>query len=272
MLAAAGGAYFVTTHDDEPFRNSPEASRTLDGIDAAQPNGLAGATFEPEAPPLSAAAATPQEAVTGLLDALIAGDAERSFSLLSADDRSTSGPFTTWRDRLVTLPRVVDYQVTDVGSATVTTDVVFEPRLDEVAGFVPARASATWTTVEEDGGHRVTYSESTSEPVLPPDTAATQAAERWVTEEQGCREGPVYGGSLLGQPTLADTLCGTTGTFRAGPAERLERFRDPTLVLNAFGADAAGFVRVVPVDGPLALQVALAPLGERWEVIGVLQP
>jgi hypothetical protein len=59
--------------------------------------------------------------------------------------------------------------------------------------------------------------------------------------------------------------------FRAGAAEDLERFRDPTLVLNAFGADAATFVRVVPVDGPVPIQVALAPLGQDWEVIGVIQ-
>ena len=267
---ATAGAYFVI-RDDEPFHNSPEASRVLDGIDSARPNALAGAELEPEAPALSAAAPTPQEAVTGLLDALVAGDADRSFSLLSAEDRAASGPYATWRDRLLSLPRVVDYQVTGVGSDSVTTDVVFEPRLDEVVGFVPALAQATWTTIEEDGGHRVAYADSTSEPVLPADAAATQVAERWVTEQQGCRQGPIYGGNLLGQPTLADTLCGTAGTFKAGPAQGLDGFRDPTLVLNAFGADASTFVRVVPVDGPLALQVALAPLGEDWEVIGVIQ-
>jgi len=267
---AAGGTYLVA-RDDEPFRNSPEASRVLDGIDTARPNALAGAMPEPDAPPLSAAAATPQEAVTGLLNALVAADPERSYSSLSAEDRAASGPYATWKDRLLTLPRVLDFQVTAVGPDSVTTDVVFEPRLDEVAGFVPPRARATWATVEEDGGHRVAYADSTSEPVLPADTAATQAAQRWVTEQQGCREAPVYGGNLLGQPTLADTLCGTAGTFRAGAAQGLDGFRDPTPVLNAFGADASTFVRVVPVDGPLPLQVALAPLGEDWEVIGVIQ-
>jgi hypothetical protein len=270
-LGVAAGAYLVVARSGEPFRNSPEASRTLDGIDRTQPNGLAGATFEQDAQPLSAPAPTPQAAVTGLLDALVAGDAERSFSLLSEGDRSAAGTLASWRDRLFTLPRVVDYLVTSATDTSVTTDISFEPRLDEVAGYVPARATATWTTVTEDGGHRVAYAESTSEPVLPTDAAATQAALRWVTQQQGCRTGMTYGGSLLGQPTLADTLCDTAGTFQAGPAERLERFRDPTLVLNAFGADAATFVRVVPVDGPLPLQVALAPLGAQWEVIGVIQ-
>jgi hypothetical protein len=270
-LAVAGGAYLVTTHGDEPFRNSPEASRTLDRIDAAQPNGLVGATFDVDGPPLAAPASSPQEAVTGLLAALVARDAERSFSLLSEDDRAASGSFASWRDRLTTLPQVVEFQVTGAGSDEVTTDVVFEPRLDEVAGFVPAEARATWTTVEEDGGHRVAYSDSTFEPVLPSDATAAEAAQRWVTEQQACREGRTYGGNLLGQPTLTERLCGTAGAFRAGAAEELERFRDPTLVLNAFGADAATFVRVVPVDGPVPIQVALAPLSQDWEVIGVIQ-
>jgi hypothetical protein len=270
-LAAAGGAYLVTTGGDEPFRNSPEASRTLDRIDATEANGLAGATLEMDAPPLSAPASTPQDAVTGLLEALVAQDADRSYSLLSAYDRAAAGSLASWRDRLAVLPQVVDFHVTGSGPADVTTDVVFEPRLDEVGGFVPEQARATWTTVEEDGGHRVAYADSTFEPVLPSDAAATQAAQRWVTEQQACREGETYAGSLLGQPTLTDALCGSAGMFRAGAAEDLERFRDPTLVLNAFGADAATFVRVVPVDGPVPVQVALAPLGQDWEVIGVIE-
>ena len=81
------------------------------------------------------------------------------------------------------------YAEHDIKDDSVTTDVVFEPRLDEVVGFVPALAQATWTTIEEDGGYRVAYADSTSEPVLPADAAATQVAERWVTEQQGCRQG-----------------------------------------------------------------------------------
>jgi len=42
-------------------------------------------------------------------------------------------------------------------------------------------------------------------------------------------------------------------------------------VLNAFGADAPTFVRVVPVAGPTPFQLALAPLADAWEVIGVMQ-
>ena len=77
--------------------------------------------------------------------------------------------------------------------------------------------------------------------------------------------------NVLGQPTLADALCDVEGAFEPGAASGLDRFRDPSLLLNAFGADAATFVRVVPIDGQPAFQVALAPLGDAWEVVGLLQ-
>ena len=107
--------------------------------------------------------------------------------------------------------------------------------------------------------------------MLPSDAAATQAAQRWVTEQQGCREGPVYGGNLLGQPTLADTLCGTPA--RSGPErpQGWSGFRDPTLVLERLRCGRSHLRAGRPGRRPAPLQVALAPLGEAWEVIGVIQ-
>ena len=146
-----------------------------------------------------------------------------------------------------------------------------EPRLDEVVGYVPARAQITWATVGEDGGYRVAFADSTTTPVLPADDGARAAAQAWVDDEQACTAGASYDGNLLGQPSLADTLCRAGGTFTAGAPVALDRFRDPSLVLNAFGADAPTFVRVVPVTGPVPFQLALAPLADTWEVIGVMQ-
>ena len=130
------------------------------------------------------------------------------------------------------------------------TAVTIEPRLDEVVGYVPGRASVSWSTVAEDGGYRVSLTDSTTEPVLPTDADATAAAATWVQARQRCQAADSYSGNLLGQPTLAEQLCRAPGTFRAGTASTIERFHDPSLLLNAFGADAATFVRIVPVDGP----------------------
>ena len=280
-MVGTGITIAVVRTGDEPFRNSPAASDTLDRIDPAAAGQADLTGLEADAAALLPPAATPQAAVTGLLDALVAGEAEHSFSLLDAADRATLGPLPTWQSRASSLPRYLGYAVSGVDGTAVRTEVTIEPRLDEVVGYIPGRATVSWSTVAEDGGYRVSLTGSTTEPVLPTDADATVAAETWVAARQRCQADGGYSGNLLGQPTLAERLCRASGTFRAGPATSIERFRDPSLLINAFGADAATFVRVVPVDGPtetsapgrsgLSLQVALAPLGDSWEVIGVMQ-
>jgi hypothetical protein len=42
--------------------------------------------------------------------------------------------------------------------------------------------------------------------------------------------------------------------------------------LAAFGSAVHDWARVVTVDAPARLHVVVAPLGERWLVIGVLPP
>jgi hypothetical protein len=278
LLAVAAAAVIgtgitiaVVRSGDEPFRNSPAASDTLDRIDPAIPGQTDVTRPGADSAALLPPAATPQAAVAGLLDALVAGEPERSFSLLDAADRATLGPLPTWQSRASSLPRYLGYAVSGVDGTTVRTDVTIEPRLDEVVGYVPGRATIAWSTVAEDGGYRVSLTDSTTEPVLPADADAAVAAETWVAARQRCQADGGYSGNLLGQPTLAERLCRSSGTFRARAATSIERFGDPSILLNAFGADAATFVRVVPVDGPTPLQVALAPLGDAWEVIGVMQ-
>ena len=268
---ALGGGVAVARNTGGSFHNSPEASKVIDRIDPSIPNGASPAAFSPTTEALLPPAADPASAVRGLLDALIAGDASHSFSLLSAADRATVGSVAGWQARVTDLPHYLTYQVSATDGATVTTEVTTEPRLDEVVGYVPARAKLTWATVGEDGGYRVAFAVSTTTPVLPEDDGARAAAQAWVDDEQACTAGASYDGNLLGQPSLADTLCRAGGTFTAGAPVALDRFRDPSLVLNAFGADAPTFVRVVPVTGPVPFQLALAPLADTWEVIGVMQ-
>lgn len=268
---ALGGGVAVARSTGASFHNSPGASKVIDQIDPSIPNGVDPAGFAPATETLLPPAVDPASAVRGLLDALIAGDAGHSYSLLAAGDRATVGGVAGWQARMTELPHYLTYQATATDGATVTTDVTTEPRLDEVGGYVPARAQITWATVGEDGGYRVALADSTTSPMLPADDAARAAAQAWVDDEQACKEGASYDGNLLGQPSLADKLCRTGGSFTAGAPVGLDRFRDPSLVLNAFGADAPTFVRVVPVTGPTPFQLALAPLADAWEVIGVMQ-
>jgi hypothetical protein len=269
--AAAGtAAVLVTRHHHEPFRNSPAASVGLDAIDptAASTSAPPVLTLPPNV--AGPAAKTPTAAVDGLLDALVHGNAARSFSLLAAADRAAYGPVGRWADELGQLPQYRSYRLAGADGQTVTTEVTTVPRLDEVVGYVPSRARVTWTTTAEGGGYRVAFSSTTTAPDLPSAVAATSAAQAWVEARQRCQPGPTYAGNLLGQPVLAQALCHTTGAHRAQAPQALETFRNPSVLLNAFGAEAPSFVRVVPVDGIRPLGVAVAPLGDRWEVVGVM--
>jgi hypothetical protein len=260
IARSAGGA----SHDRR------DVSRTLDHIDAATARAATPPAFATSVPALLPAAADPASAVRGLLDALIASDAHRSYSLLASADRAAVGTEASWEERLHSLPHYLTYTIVATDGGVVTTDVATEPRLDEVVGYVPARAHVMWATVAEDGGYRVSFADSTTTPVLPADDAARDVAQAWINDAQQCRAGASYDGNLLGQPTLADALCHASGPFTARPPVALDRFRDPSLVLVAFGADAPTFVRVVPVDGPTPFQLALAPFDDTWEVIGVM--
>ena len=129
----------------------------------------------------------------------------------------------------------------------------------------------TWTTSREDGGYRVAFTNTIIEPLLPSSGAATAAAQAWVTAREQCQPGATYAGNLLGQPTLAEGLCHSTAAYRAGAPAGLASFHNPTLLLNAFGAEAPAFVRVVSLQGSTPIEVALAPLGDQWQVVGVMQ-
>ena len=74
---------------------------------------------------------------------------------------------------------------------------------------------------------------------------------------------------------LVDRLAGVAGLepwyYDIAGVKHETTVESKVLVLSAFGADAPTFVRVIPVDGPTPFQLALAPLGDTWEVIGVMQ-
>ena len=77
-------------------------------------------------------------------------------------------------------------------------------------------------------------------------------------------------GGLVGDAYLANDLCSAGGPVTAGAAEPLS---DPTDVQpfdSAFGADAAAQLQVVALDGPVPLRAVLAPVEDRWQVVGLL--
>ncbi len=79
-----------------------------------------------------------------------------------------------------------------------------------------------------------------------------------------------YEGGLLGNPGLADSLCGAVGPVEVGRPGPLEDQIDAAQFVGAFGPEFDQWGRAVTVESPVPLQVVLAPVGVEWIVIGVL--
>jgi hypothetical protein len=224
--------------------------------------------------PPSAAAPTPDGAVGAFLALEVAEDYDGSYGVLSDVDRSNATSAAAWAAQHAALPAIVSYEITAVHQhadrADVAVRLVLRPALTADAGLVPGSATATFAAVAEDGGWRVAYSDSTLVPQYAPATRAPGAVRSWVRARQDCRTGPEYDGGLVGAPARAEALCGTRGAIGLGKVRVLPDTAQDQPFLAAFGTDVHDWARVVPVDTPVRMDVVVAPVGERWLVVGVL--
>ena len=223
----------------------------------------------PEAP-LAAPADSPRGAVEAFLTAEADGDFAASYDLLSAEDRASVGSRARWVTAHADLLPIAGHRIDDVSEGddgvVVDTLTAFRPGLDPVIGLVPGQAHVTWPAVAEDGGWRVSFGRAQVEPLYPDDARAADAARAWAESRRDC---DADARRLLGTPSAGDELCGADGAVRVGQPRALD---DPTSAdpyVSAYGPESMTWARVVPVVGPVALDVVLAPVGERWVVIGV---
>lgn len=220
---------------------------------------------------------SPQEAVEQFLAAEQAGDFETSFAYLADAVRLEYGTAQAWAaDHPDALPPVTDFafdgEVTGGdGRAEVPTITSYRSTLDPVVGLVPARAQTRWAAVEEDGGWAVDVLATTQQPVLPPDEQAVEAVQQWAQEHQRCGTPEQYPGGLRGRTDLATALCGASGSVQATTVAALSQVDAPPLQ-SSFGADVVSWARTVAVDGPVPLRAVVAPVDDRWLVVGVLAP
>jgi hypothetical protein len=234
----------------------------------------------PEAP--SAPASSPEEAVALFTAAEKTADTSASFGLLSQADRKTLVTRAAWLNQHGRLPkltsftggkRVTSAPLKDPTTVDIQGPATFQPRLDEVSGLVPEHATITWRTVSEDGGWRISYEGTRFDAIFPSDAGATAGAVAWARAYADCQDpdpSSQYQGGLVGVPSLAKRLCGQGTDVVAKTATPLGDKPDPTPVLAAFGPEADRWARIVHVSKPLELDVVMAPLGDRWIVIGVL--
>lgn len=243
---------------------------TTDGASAQTDPAPPASPSEPPDNP----APTPRDAVQRFLDAEAARQYNVSYGLLSAPDRDEQESRAGWTADHADLPTIAGFRVDGVqvhdDRADVAVALQLHPQLSPTDGLVPGRARATYVTVAEDGGWRVAFGQSSLTPEYPSTASAPAAVRAWAAARERCAHAPEFVGGLLGAAARADQLCGAHGAIAVGRAVRLPETDQDQPFLAAFGSEVHEWARVVPVDAPFRLRVVVAPLGERWLVVGVL--
>lgn len=267
VAVAVGLGSFTGDDDTETFGRSADVdSSTLYDADALA---------EVEGP--RERADSPQAAVEAFLAAEESGDFDTSFAYLADSVRIEYGSASAWRaDHPDALAPVTGYEFDGEvtgggGTAQVPTVTSYRSSLDSVAGLVPARARTSWVAVEEDDGWAVDVAASSQEVLLPPDEAAVQAVQAWASEQQQCGEPEQYSASLRGRDDLAQQLCGATGDVQATDVDLLQQI-DAQPLQTSFGPDVVSWARTVTVEGSVPLRAVVAPVDDRWLVVGLLGP
>lgn len=219
---------------------------------------------------------SPEGAVTAFVAAEAAGAHDVSWGLLRDADREELRDVADWRDAHATTWPVAGGDVTglhpDGDRATVDVDMHFRATLEPARGLVPARGRAHWVAVRENEHWRIAYQEVRIEPQYPDDGPAVGKVQAWAEAHQACQPAPEYQDGLVGFPALADGLCRREGAVAAGGPAKLDP-ADADPVVSAFGRDALDWARVVPLTSPPGLlRAVVAPVGDDWTVIGVLDP
>lgn len=261
-----GGAWLVLRPDP------PEATPSVERLalpDAPPPQPAPAAPARQDLLPAEAAT-TPETAVRGFLTAEALDEFAASYAFLSAGDRETYPTAAVWEAAHADFARVVGFEVEQVRPDEVVTRTALRSGLDPVLGLVPARATGEWKVVEEDEGWRVAFADSALTPQYPSEEGVAGAVQAWAQARRDCRVEAQYDGALLGAPDLAERLCETGGELALGEPGPLSDGEDTTVLLDAFGPEVFSWARVVPLLAPVPMQVVTAPVGDRWQVIGVL--
>lgn len=222
-------------------------------------------------------ASTPADAVAGFLAAEAEGRLEDAYLHLTAAEQeeffSAPGYVAAHADLL---PPVLGYRIVDVAhdgdTAVVTTEVSLRPGLDPIIGLVPGTAETAWTAVAEDGGWAVELTTAQLVPRYPDEAGAAEDVAEWARTRQSCEDpGDREEAPLRGSTGLASDLCGAAGDVRVGAVAPLPDI-DGAPYLAAYGGEVTDWARTVDVEAPVALRAVVAPIGDRWAVIGVLDP
>jgi hypothetical protein len=208
----------------------------------------------------------------------IARDDRLAYAQLSAADRITYPTVNTWTHHEAESAQLLGANIVSIVQDRDAADVNAQLRqhasLDEIQGLVAAAAHARFHVVRQDGGWRVDLLDSRIVLDYLSDRNAPAAALAWTQSRTSCAQTPAFqwrdGLYGDGADLAAAQLCGRKGVVHVDGARPLDDNDSYTPLLAAFGPDVGVWARVVPVRAPSAINLVLAPVGERWLVIGVL--
>lgn len=225
----------------------------------------------------AADAADPEQALRGFLAAEASGDWEASYEFLSSGSLTAYPSAALWVNAHADFPRITGYRVDDVaddgtGTARVETLTGFDPVIDPVIGLVAARGRSTWTLVEEEGLWRVETTATENRPLYPSQEGASDAARQWVDARVACQDTSALEARIVGAPVLASQLCeeDQPATVEVGDVRSLADADGTTALLSEYGPDVYAWARVAPVQSTTPLLLVLGPVGEEWQVVGIL--
>ena len=278
-LALGVGAVAVFGGDDKPAYRPGTPSVTAFSFSTSVPESPPRVPVD--VPPLPAEPADAGAAVVAFMQPLADGRPEQAYPLLDEPSRRRFPTMASWIRAQADRPTPVNFEIGTTRpspdqprAVEVDLSATHTPSLDPIRGLVPGRSSSVWLARQEGDAWRVSSEPLGFRPVLPPEGGATGAVQAWVSLVARCEASAAaqlqVGANLYGPASLVRAPCEKRGTWTAGEPIGLDRAPDPRVFLAAFGPEVGNWARFVPVSGPDSrFLVAVAPMGEGWQVMGV---
>lgn len=221
-----------------------------------------------------APADSPEAAVRALLDAEVGRDHDAAFNLLSSAGLQIYPDAESWFRRRIQLPEITAFDIASVDGDVVVVTAEHDPGLDPFVGLRASRDTQRWTTVHEGDGWLV---EPEPEITLdiPDDAPAVDVASEWATAMQKCDESAAAAlqvePALLGLSSELPKICGSTGAVDASTVESITPGPASADLVAQYGDAAFTWARSVHVAiDDVDVMVLLAPIGDAWRVVGVV--
>jgi hypothetical protein len=208
------------------------------------------------------------------VNAIVSDDTNAAFGLLTKADRDFFGSVAQFGATLARSAPWLHADVTTTETSIVAT-VQRTPQLDDALGLIAATAKITMLARNESGAWRVDWRHRTiSEESTLNDVQAKDDVARWAYGHQACKpdvrlEHPT---GIAGVSGFAAALCRTKAPISVDDVTSLESLDDPGPFVDAFGPEVMHWGRVVTLRAPIDMRVVVAPVGDRWIVVGLSRP